>query len=66
MDNIYFKEGAAVNEVSDLLANEGYYVITTEASLSEITKTQCSRIGILKGIERRLQNRYAILARSDD
>ncbi|MBB4007196.1 class I SAM-dependent methyltransferase [Allorhizobium taibaishanense] len=62
LSQVYFSQGARAEAVVDLLKQAGFSNITVDTDLSAINRAQRVNFGLLKGLERATQHRYAISA----
>lgn len=59
---VYFSNGARAGAVTEMLQQAGFSRVTIDTNLRPINKAQAKNFSFLKGLNRGLQHRYAILA----
>ena len=62
LSRVYFSGGARAGGVADLLRRAGFSPVTVDTDFRHIHRQQARNFGLLKGIARGLQHRYAIVA----
>jgi ubiquinone/menaquinone biosynthesis C-methylase UbiE len=62
LEQVHFRAGARAGDVERLLRTAGFSRITVDTDLREIHREQARHMPLLKGLERAVQHRYAIVA----
>ena len=62
LSQVYFSNGAKAKDIVTMLEREGFIDINVQTRLTAIHRAQSSQMGLLKFLERSIQNRYAICA----
>ncbi|MBL4783827.1 MAG: class I SAM-dependent methyltransferase [Cohaesibacteraceae bacterium] len=62
LSQVYFSNGAKAKDIAAMLKHEGFENINVQTRLTAIHRAQSSQMGLLKFLERSIQNRYAICA----
>lgn len=66
LSRVPFNEGARADRVAAMLGEAGFAAVEIDRGLGAIRRAQARQIGGLKGLDRLLQHRYAIVARVPD